>query len=520
MATRTPRSLLLGQLIRLFRIAHASRRKGAPPARELLDMGRGMSRRDFLRASAVGAGALATTRIPFRYRNQDMLPRIAVVGAGVAGLNTAYQLQKLGIPAAVYEASTRIGGRMFTAQNVMGDGLYTELGGEFINTDHADMLALIDELGLDVIDTYLPELEGLSQVDYFYEGRQVSYGELIEAYSPFADRIGTDVFNLDENYDEVYADYDALSITEYLDELGMTGLIRTVIESAFTYENGSPASSQSLLNFLYLHPVVDGDFFEVIGGSDERYKVLGGNQQIPLGLAGALDTDVELGYRLEAIRQTASGYRLAFETDGGALEIDADVVVLAIPLTVLRQVEMNVDVPDEVLSAVRTLGYGTSSKVMAGLNRRPWLGYNSIGYSITDLPFAGSWDNALGQSDGAAGVTFFAGGMEALAFGDGTPQEAAERLLPHLERLYPGALAAYNGRSARMHWATHPYTLAGYSSPQPGQGDYTYLLSAVYDGLLFAGEHTSPDHWGYMNGAAESGRRSAESIVELIGAMG
>ncbi|PJF25176.1 MAG: hypothetical protein CUN53_14115 [Phototrophicales bacterium] len=386
MATRTPRSLLLGQLIRLFRIADVSRRKGSPPVDELLDRGRGMSRRDFLRASAVSVGVLATTRIPFRYRNQETLPQIAIVGAGVAGLNTAYQLQKLGIPAAVYEASGRIGGRMFTAQNVMGDGLYTELGGEFINSDHEDMLALINELGLEVIDTYLPELASLSQLDYFYEGRQISCGELIEAYIPFADRIATDVFNLDENYDEVYADYDALSITEYLDELGMTGLIRAVIESAVASENGSPASSQSLLNFLYLHPVVDGDFCGLIGGSDERCKVLGGSQQIPLSLAGALDTDVELGYRLEAVRQTESGYRLAFETDGGAREIDADVVVLAIPLTVLRQVEMNVDVPDAVLAAVQTLGYGTSSKVMAGLNRRPWLDHNSIGYSITDLP--------------------------------------------------------------------------------------------------------------------------------------
>jgi monoamine oxidase len=520
MAARTPRTLLLGQLIRLFRLADASRAEGAPPARELLDLGRGMSRRDFLRVSAAGAGALAAARVPFGYRNQEMLPRIAIVGAGIAGLNTAYQLQKMGIPAVVYEASARVGGRMFTAQDVMGDGLYTELGGEFINSDHEDMLALVDELGFDLIDTAAPDLAALSQLDYFYDGRPLSHAELIEAYTPFAERISTDFFYLEENYDEVYAEYDALSITDYLNEVGMTGLIRAVIETAFTYENGSPASSQSLLNFMYLRPAFDGELYEAISGSDERYKVQGGNQRIPLGLTAALEAEVELGYRLEAVRRTASGFRLAFETDGGAREIQADMVVLAIPLTVLRQVEMNADLPDAVLTAVRTMGYGTSSKVMAGLTRRPWRDRGSIGYSITDLPFAGSWDNALGQPVDAAGVTFFAGGMEALTFGEGTPREAAERLLPHFERLYPGAQAAYNGRAARMHWATHPYTLAGYSSLQPGQADYPRLLSAPYDGLLFAGEHTSPDHWGYMNGAAESGRRSAESIAEMIGAMG
>src|SRR2546423_13858304 len=38
-------------------------------------------------------------------------PRIAVVGAGLAGLTCAYRLKQAGLAAQVYEASTRIGGR-------------------------------------------------------------------------------------------------------------------------------------------------------------------------------------------------------------------------------------------------------------------------------------------------------------------------------------------------------------------------------------------------------------------------
>ena len=79
--------------------------------------------------------------------------RIAIVGGGMAGLNTAYKLQKAGLRATIYEGADRTGGRIFTATNLLGDGLTTELGGEFIDSTHEEMLALMDEFGLERLDT-------------------------------------------------------------------------------------------------------------------------------------------------------------------------------------------------------------------------------------------------------------------------------------------------------------------------------------------------------------------------------
>ncbi len=42
---------------------------------------------------------------------------------------------------------------MFTATDLLGDGLTTELGGEFIDSGHDEMLALMDEFGLERLDT-------------------------------------------------------------------------------------------------------------------------------------------------------------------------------------------------------------------------------------------------------------------------------------------------------------------------------------------------------------------------------
>jgi monoamine oxidase len=520
---RSARTPLLGGLAQVIDVAHAARRKGAPPADELLDMSSGtprnLSRREFLRSSAVlGAGALiASTGLRAQARAQATAPRIAIIGAGVAGLNAAYQLQKAGIRADVYEASGRIGGRMFSVADALLPGMTTEFGAEFINSDHEDMLMLVDELGLDLIDLETPSEGGLRSLDYFYEGRLLTNREVINLYAPFAGRVEADLARLEENYAELLPEFDALSISDYFDQLGVDGLLRTILETAFAYEYGSPASSQSLLNFLYVTNVIEDDGSDVIGGSDERYKVRGGNQLIPLRLAAQLERDVQLGHVLEAVREVSGGYRLSFQTAGGAAQVDADYVVFALPFTVLRNAELDLDLSPDLRDAIDNFGYGMSAKVMAGMNTRPWRAQGSSGDSVSDTPYVGSWDNAQGIPGDAGGLTLFAGGMEALSFADGTPDEAVARLLPQVERLYPGVLAAYNGRAARAHWPTSQWALAGYSCPRPGQTHLFDVLSEPFDNLLFAGEHTSADHWGFMNGGAESGRRAAETLLDLLG---
>ncbi|MFN5356123.1 MAG: FAD-dependent oxidoreductase, partial [Bacteroidota bacterium] len=67
-------------------------------------------------------------------RKPGQQPQITIIGAGLAGLNCAYQLKKRGISATVFEGSNRVGGRVLTRQNFISQGNYTECGGEFIDT--------------------------------------------------------------------------------------------------------------------------------------------------------------------------------------------------------------------------------------------------------------------------------------------------------------------------------------------------------------------------------------------------
>ena len=146
-------------------------------------------RRSFLRNSAIGGAALAsgtTLTGCFGARSE----RVAIIGGGLAGLNAAYQLGKTGMKVKVYEARSRVGGRVHTVRNALGEGLYTDLGGELVNSDHEDMLALVEDFGLTLTDRKAPS--DLDEVAYYYGGYKRSEAEMAAALQPLAAQLMLD----------------------------------------------------------------------------------------------------------------------------------------------------------------------------------------------------------------------------------------------------------------------------------------------------------------------------------------
>ena len=150
----------------------------------------------------------------------------------MAGLNTAYKLQKAGLRATIYEGADRTGGRMFTATNLLGDGLTTELGGEFIDTSHDEMLALMDEFKLERLDTQ--DLGSLKPETYFINGRHYTQAQAARAFVPLAKQILEDYDSMGEvvNYETEGggAAFDKMSIAQYFDKIGATGWMRELLD--------------------------------------------------------------------------------------------------------------------------------------------------------------------------------------------------------------------------------------------------------------------------------------------------
>ncbi|MEO1295017.1 MAG: FAD-dependent oxidoreductase, partial [Cyanobacteria bacterium J06636_16] len=144
-------SSFLRTLRRAFYQAHQANLKASPQARAAARrLTTNWTRRRFIKMAALAGGAAIATRgLPHgRPVWGDQSPRIAIIGAGIAGLNAAYVLQQAGLTATVYEARDRVGGRIQSVTDRAGPGLVSDLGGHFINSDHEDILALVEEFNL------------------------------------------------------------------------------------------------------------------------------------------------------------------------------------------------------------------------------------------------------------------------------------------------------------------------------------------------------------------------------------
>ncbi|MEM8531722.1 MAG: NAD(P)/FAD-dependent oxidoreductase [Chloroflexota bacterium] len=530
-----PRTPLLSAVRRSLRLALYARQPHSPPVDELVDMQHttSTSRRRFLRNSVTtlvslgSAGLLNVPQAPVinamqpLERSRRLAPRIAIVGAGIAGLNAAYTLQQAGYYADIYEASQRTGGRIFSIQDRLGPGLTTELGGEFIDSNHTEMLSLAQEFGLELADFQGPSEADLIPETYFFGGQHYTEQQVVEAFLPLAPQIERDYEAAIQAFDEGDGpvELDHLSIAAYLDRIGASGWVRELLEVAYTTEYGLPIDQQSSLNLIFLigTDVADGTF-EIFGESDERYTIKGGNQRITDALAHRMKGQIHFAHRLEAIRRRGDAYRLTFAgPNGSAVDVVADFVIVCIPFTVLRSVELRLALPRFKRRVIHQLNYGTNAKLILGFSERVWRQQGYSGTFFTDEPFQNGWDSSRQQAGEQGSLTLYLGGQPGLDVGDGRKQRQAQRFLPGIDQIFPGATEAYNGIVQRFHWPSAPLYQGSYACYTVGQ--WTTIAGSEItpvDNLFFAGEHCSEDFQGYMNGGAETGRSVAKQLLAKL----
>ncbi|MBP0029409.1 NAD(P)/FAD-dependent oxidoreductase [Roseofilum sp. Guam] len=487
-------------------------------------------RRSFLQVAGGLAGGLllgtgcqspATTL----WARERAAPKIAIVGAGIAGLSTAYTLKKAGYRATIYEASDRVGGRMYTVKDAVGQGIWVNLGAEYINSDHEDMLALAQEFQIPLLDRFVPEELALTDL-YHFDGQMLSEATLAEALVPVAERIAADADRLDEDWENVSVELDALSVAEYGDRIGLSGWLREFIELVMITEMGLEADEITALNLIWLLPRVDREGnVESTGHSDERYLVQNGTQAITDALAGELQNQIETGMALESIRQHREGFKLSFNFT----DVDADIVVLAIPFSVLRSIQIRLPLPQTLHRFINEVGYGNNVKVTVGHNQPVWRDQGLSGLGYTDLSWQSCFEASQLQPSKLGALTYYLGGDIGFNSQRYSIEENGQLYTKMLDRLIPNLLETYNGKATRLHWPTDPFALGSYACFKPGQytgfiQHHVYLEGEdeqnVHQGrLIFAGEHTSDAYQGYMNGGAQSGRLAAKTVLKQLGVV-
>ncbi len=512
-------------------------------ARERTD--RRITRRQFLGGAAKLAAAAAATGVvgraalatpPAHAGRPSTDARVGVVGAGMAGLACAHRLKGSGVPCTVFEASSRVGGRIHSLGGpfpgpVEFGGLVVERGGEFIDTLHGTMRGYARTFNLPLEE--VTKVPGVTT--YFLDGRLVPEVEVIDEFRALVAAMRRDLRLISQRptaaaFSAADEHFDRMTLDEYLTTRGAGDVIRQVVASAYTGEFGSdPGDLGALAFLLYIHADRRSKFRPFGVFSDERFHVIGGNEGIPRGLAAELGGGIELGHRLVAARRSATGeVTLTFDTGGPMVERAFDQVVFATPFSTLRGADLSgLGLPSWKLRAINELVYGANAKMMVGFAGRPWWElHGSNGATYADLgALHQTWETNPANAGPTRGVlTDYTGGDLARSIGTGSVQDRAEDFLADLDRVLPGAAArAIRGPAGvhvhLEHWPSNPLTLGAYTTTPPGY----FTTIADYEGasvgnLHFAGEHASSFYeWqGFMEGAALTGLAAAKTIVKLV----
>jgi monoamine oxidase len=497
------------------------------PPEDVLATPAGLRRRELL-AGGAGLAAAAMLSGPIPRALAATGPRIAVVGAGLAGLTCTYRLKQAGYQADLYEAADRVGGRCWTRRGDFAEGQIAEHGGELIDQGHAQTRQLAQELGLNLDNLLAAEVNGTEPL-YYFDGQPYTYEQATRDLKQIWQQLHKDVS--EASYPTLYnlstergRELDEMSIAQWIQAYvpgGLKSKLGQLLDVAYNIEYGAETSVQSSLNMLYLLAYSGQGQLRIFGPSNEKYRVRGGNDQIPTRLAQQLKGQITKGAALSSIRRNADGsYRLAFESGATTSTVTADRVVLALPFSILRTIDYSqAGFSALKATAIEQMGMGTNSKLHVQFDRRLWNGLGCNGETYADTGYQNTWEVTRGQS-GAAGILVdYTGGKVGASFSpeNGSATERAQKFLKQIEPVLPGISATWNGKATIDYWTGYRWTKGSYSYWKVGQYTGFAGIERQQEGAChFAGEHTSVDFQGYLNGAVESGERAVEEILAAL----
>jgi monoamine oxidase len=519
-----PRTPLANQVQEMMSIAQEANKRNISAEQVIEERHAAyISRRDFLKLGLAGASALALSS-PVRAVNAATAPRIVVVGAGLAGLTAAYRLKQNGYFAVVYEASERVGGRCWSDSSYFNENQVFEHGGELIDQGHTQTRQLAQELGLTLDNLVQAEVNG-TEPTYYFDGQSYPYAQATDDLKQVWQKIHNDVSaasypTLYNNYTQRGWELDHMSIIDWINESvpgGINSKLGQLLDIAYNIEYGAESSIQSSLNLLYLLGYSGQGQLRIFGPSNEKYHVRGGNDQMAKLMAQALDGQIKFGQELTAIQLNNSGtYTLTFKKGRTSTNVPADKVVLALPFSILRDSVdyRNAGFSDLKKTAIAELGMGTNSKLHLQFTDRHWVGLESNGETYADTGYQNSWEVTRGQTGTSGILVNYTGGNYGATFGSGTPTSRAQQFLTQVEPVLPGLSQKWNGKATVDYWQGYRWTKGSYSYWKVGQYTRFSGMERERQGHChFAGEHTSVDFQGYLNGAVESGERVVSEIL-------
>ena len=439
---------------------------------------------------------------------------VTVVGAGLAGLSAAYDLQRAGWKVTVLEARERVGGRVYSVRS-FSNGLVAEAGGEFIDDNHTRMLALAQQFDLK-----------LGRVGS-WQGQEGDWGSFGGKSGPMSDakiwgtdlhseiekvwvavsELGKHVPNPDQPQAAREANHlDRQSAADWLEALDAHPLAKIYFIQHIRSEYTTEPERFSLLDLARNAAM----YYDTLK-RQPNWRVIGGNDLIPRALADALP-DVRLSTVVTSISALADGVIVAHRTGNSYRTISSAFAILAVPLTTARLIRFDPPLPSAHQRMVDEVSYGAVTKVMIEYRKRFWNDRGWNGRLATDAPIVYTW-HATSHIENEHGIlTAYTGGAPGRKLAALSDEERIRVAVAEVEKVFPGSSELIE-HTATVAWANELYTRGSYMALAPGQVTAHWrTLFEPAGRLFFAGEHATAIQ-GFMEGALESGQRAAANII-------
>ena len=480
-----------------------------------------ISRRSFLKRTSAftSLASIAPFSISSILSDASDDKRIIVIGAGLAGLSCAYELDRAGYNVILIEAQTRAGGRVRTYRDPFADNLYAEMGAEYVDSSDELVHQYCKNFDLRVLPAkqydgvYVKgnrlSMEGLKSGKDMLPYDGILDGKLFGQEARYIQQWIDLVKQKGENAPEVLA-LDNMSIEDMLKKGGAP---KDIID-LYTYTNATESTTvPSKMSALYM--VLTNARASAFSEDTVEGRVLGGNDKLPKTFAKKLGSKIKYNRALKRLKFNDKGVTAIINKNGVNESIKALKCVIAIPASVLKNVDIEPGFSSDKTYCIQNQDYGHVMKVAMQYQKRFWDQKQSIGQRVfTDTRLRRVYHFSIDQPGPRGILLTFTSGEDAKKMGRlseerrmRVAQETCENIWPESSQYWENGITKY--------WNEDPWVKASYSIAGVGQKGFRDILAKPEGPIYFAGEHTA-FYRASMNGAIESGLRAKSELIQTL----